>query len=492
VEVHDVGRLSHRAARSILDRVLSGGGAEPDNLDLLKAMRARLEAAGLSPPTITVRFRDLSVRATITVAHHALPSISGPLRGRLASAAHRRRHLLVDDASGVLRPGAFTLLLGPPQSGKTTLLRALAGLDRRTPGLKTSAGELTYNGLGLGEFVPERSAAYISQQDLHFGELTVRETLEFSARCQSTGHRRAVLEELEARESAAGVEPDPALAAYMRGAAMGGRRSLMVELVLRLLGLDGSADTVVGSAMLRGISGGQRKRVTTGEVVVGPARVLLADEISTGLDSSTTFAIMRALQNLSHVMHATMLVGLLQPAPEVFELFDDVMVLAVGKVVFHGPREAVVAHFSDLGLVVPQRCGVADFLQEVTTPSDQHVSAQTRPRLLNECWAAPCVCGHLRPGAPRRNTGTRRARASPTATSRPAPCGTPSAPPTSGAPPPPSWTAPSRAPRRPGERWPPSSTAPRPASSSAPWPPAPGSCCGAAGRSPSSGPRKSR
>jgi ABC-type multidrug transport system ATPase subunit len=81
----------------------------------------------------------------------------------------------------------MTLLLGPPGSGKTTLLLALAGkLDKD---LKVS-GKVTYNGHGMHEFVPERTAAYISQHDLHIGEMTVRETLAFSARCLGTGDRQ--------------------------------------------------------------------------------------------------------------------------------------------------------------------------------------------------------------------------------------------------------------------------------------------------------------
>ena len=80
----------------------------------------------------------------------------------------------------------MTLLLGPPGSGKTTLLLALAG--RLDKDLKVS-GDVTYNGHGMEEFVPERTAAYISQHDLHIGEMTVRETLAFSARCQGVGTR---------------------------------------------------------------------------------------------------------------------------------------------------------------------------------------------------------------------------------------------------------------------------------------------------------------
>lgn len=124
-----------------------------------------------------------------------------------------------------------------------------------------------------------------------------------------------------------------------------------------------------------------QKRVTTGEVVVGPARALFADEISTGLDSNTTFQIMRSLRNLSHVLDTTVVVGLLQPAPETYDLFDDVILLAAGRVVFHGPREEILPFFQSLSIECPPRRGVPDFLQDVTLPSDQekYWSDESRP-----------------------------------------------------------------------------------------------------------------
>ena len=80
----------------------------------------------------------------------------------------------------------MTLLLGPPSSGKTTLLLALAA--KLSKDLKVK-GKVTYNGHRLDEFVPQRTAAYVSQQDLHVPDMTVRETLDFSARCQGVGTR---------------------------------------------------------------------------------------------------------------------------------------------------------------------------------------------------------------------------------------------------------------------------------------------------------------
>ncbi|RXH76246.1 hypothetical protein DVH24_019134 [Malus domestica] len=145
----------------------------------------------------------------------------------------------------------------------------------------------------------------------------------------------------------------------------------LMESILKILGLDICADIMVGDDMRRGISGGQKKRVTTGEMLVGPAKVLLMDEISTGLDSSTTFQICRYMRQLVHIMDVTMVISLLQPAPETFELFDDLILLSEGQIVYQGPRESVLEFFEHVGFKCPERKGVADFLQEVTSKKDQ-------------------------------------------------------------------------------------------------------------------------
>lgn len=136
---------------------------------------------------------------------------------------------------------------------------------------------------------------------------------------------------------------------------------------MQILGLEICADTMVGDEMFRGISGGQKKRVTTGEMLVGPARALFMDEISTGLDSSTTYQIVNSMRQSIHILNGTALISLLQPAPETYDLFDDIILISDGQVVYQGPRENVLEFFQHMGFTCPQRKGVADFLQEVSS-----------------------------------------------------------------------------------------------------------------------------
>ena len=105
--------------------------------------------------------------------------------------------------------------------------------------------------------------------------------------------------------------------------------------------------------------------------MVGPGRVLLLDEISNGLDTSTTFQIIKFLQQTVHALDATMFVSLLQVQPETFDLFDDIVLLSEGKIVYQGPREKALEFFEFMGFKCPERKGLPDFLQEVTSRKDQ-------------------------------------------------------------------------------------------------------------------------
>nr|CAB3473545.1 unnamed protein product [Digitaria exilis] len=307
------------------DDVFSRSSREEDDEEALRV--------GIDMPTIEVRFENLEAEAEVRVGSSGLPTVLNSIINSVEEAANalhllpsRKRTMpILHDVSGIIKPRRLALLLGPPGSGKTTLLLALAG--RLDKDLKVK-GKVTYNGHEMTEFVPERTAAYISQHDLHIGEMTA--------------------------------------------SAMGGQEAnVITDYILKILGLEICADTMVGDEMLRGISGGQRKRVTTGEMLVGPAGALFMDEISTGLDSSTTFQIVNSLRQSIHILGGTAVISLLQPAPETYNLFDDIILLSDGQVVYQGPREEVLEFFESMGFRCPERKGVADFLQEVTSKKDQ-------------------------------------------------------------------------------------------------------------------------
>ncbi|XAR60103.1 Iron-chelate-transporting ATPase [Bertholletia excelsa] len=371
----DVAKLGAHEKKLLIDSVLKV--VEEDNEKFLFRLRARTERVGIEYPKIEVRFQNLSVEGDAYVGTRALPTllnstlntIEGVLGMIGLSPSKKRIVKILRNISGIIRPQRMTLLLGPPGAGKTTLLKALAGKSDEDLRL---TGKVTYCGHEFMEFVPQRTSAYISQHDLHNGEMTVRETPDFSGRCLGVGSRYDMLVELSRREKEEGIKPDTEIDAFMKATALAGQEtSLVTDYVLKILGLDICADIMVGDDMRRGISGGQKKRVTTGEMLVGPAKAFFMDEISTGLDSSTTFQIVKFMRQMVHIMDITMVISLLQPAPETFDLFDDVLLLSEGQVVYQGPRENILEFFEFMGFKCPERKGIADFLQEVTSKKDQ-------------------------------------------------------------------------------------------------------------------------
>ncbi|MFS7909129.1 putative ABC-type sulfate transporter [Helianthus anomalus] len=172
-------------------------------------------------PKVEVRFENLHIDAFVHVGSRALPTLPNSvfnfseafLRKLRIFPGRRTKLSILNDVSGIIRPSRLTLLLGPPSSGKTTLLLALAG--RLGRGLKLS-GKITYNGSELNEFVPQRTCAYVSQQDCHMADMTVRETLQFAEGCQGFGYKKDMIMELLRKEKNAGIRPDEDLDIFIK------------------------------------------------------------------------------------------------------------------------------------------------------------------------------------------------------------------------------------------------------------------------------------
>eukprot|EP01138_Halocafeteria_seosinensis_P005227 gb/GECG01005344.1/.p1 GENE.gb/GECG01005344.1/~~gb/GECG01005344.1/.p1 ORF type:complete len:636 (+),score=51.49 gb/GECG01005344.1/:1-1908(+) len=266
---------------------------------------------------------------------------------------HKFRNL--DDCSATFSPGTMTLMVAPPGHGKSSLLKAIAG---RLPDSEFS-GTIKYSGMRKHELPASlnKLVGYVDQQDIHYPNLTVRETLEFA--CES-----CVVREQGTHE--------PSVQEVLR------RR---VDTLVKLLSLEDCQHTRVGDETSRGISGGEKRRLTIGEVLVARARVLLLDEVTNGLDSSVAYKLLRSIRTWCSTMDGTVVASVLTPSPEILELFDNLLLLRNGKTIFHGDRQAAIEFFRSHGIEKPDSQDEASFIMEALSDPDQKLDRPRTPHV---------------------------------------------------------------------------------------------------------------
>lgn len=239
---------------------------------------------------------------------------------------------LLSNLSGEAKPGRLLALMGPSGSGKTTLLNVLAGQLAASPSLHLS-GFLYVNGQPMSQ--GGYKIAYVRQEDIFFSQLTVRETLSLAA-------------ELQLPDT---MSPE--------------RKEKYVNDLLFRLGLVNSADSIVGDAKVRGISGGEKKRLSLACELIASPSVIFADEPTTGLDAFQAEKVMETLRQLAEDGH-TVICSIHQPRGSVYSKFDDIVLLSEGEVVYMGPaKEEPLKYFASLGYQCPDHENPAEFLADL-------------------------------------------------------------------------------------------------------------------------------
>ncbi|RLN65946.1 hypothetical protein BBJ29_007096 [Phytophthora kernoviae] len=353
--------------------------------ELHKHVALRVEAAlGRSLPQVEVRFENVCISADIvmkdtTQTQIEIPTIANVIKMgvlQISSKKHVVKKQILRDVSGVFKPKTMTLILGQPGSGKSTLMKLLSGRFSAWKSIVLE-GEVVYNGIPRHTLLTRlpQIVSYVAQDDNHLPTLSVKETLEFAHACNGGGLLKRDEEHLrhgDTEENQAAL--DAAHDMYKH----------YPDIIIRQLGLEKCQSTAVGDAMLRGVSGGERKRVTTGEMAFGNKFVMMMDEISTGLDSASTFDIVSTQCSLSKTFGKTVVISLLQPSPEVFSLFDNVLLLNDGYVMYHGPCNEVLGYFEKLGFKCPPDRDVADFLMDLSTSKQRPYEVGAVPRMVVE------------------------------------------------------------------------------------------------------------
>ncbi|KAF6035126.1 ABCG2 [Bugula neritina] len=237
--------------------------------------------------------------------------------------------VILQNVSGVFKPGTMNAIMGPTGSGKSTLLDILA--ERKHPSGLT--GTVLIDGQPQPPDFRLRSG-YVVQDDVVMTTLTVRENLQFSADLRLS-------KEVSHKE-----------------------RVDRVQAVINQLSLGNCADTRIGNEFIRGVSGGERKRCNIGMELIPSPGILFLDEPTTGLDASTAHSVMMLLKRLA-ASGSTIIFSIHQPRYSIFKLCDTIMLLGNGRTVYHGPAHEGIHFFRTIGYEIEEHDNPADFFLDV-------------------------------------------------------------------------------------------------------------------------------
>lgn len=271
---------------------------------------------------------------------------------------------IVDNVQGYVEAGELLALMGPSGCGKTTLLNALAS---RPAGPASVDAEVLVNGA-----VPPRAAfrqisRFVEQDDALIGSLTVRETLSFASRLASAG------------------------------ALSGAERAARIDGLLDAFGLGRQSDTIIGTPVRKGLSGGQKRRAgIAGQLITGP-RVLFLDEPTSGLDSAAGFEVVSFLRGVARRNGLIVIASVHQPSTSTFNLFDKLLLLSGGRTQYFGPLRAVGAYYESIGRPIPLHTNPAEFLldQVNTDFASDSDEAQCEVQGLHRAWLSSPLAEQL-------------------------------------------------------------------------------------------------
>ena len=328
---------------------------EVDQLDfnlkaLLDYLRNSQISQGIEPGDSGVAFNDLTAVGVDASAAFG-PSVEELIR----SWGHLPVHLwkkmtgkkddvplrnIIQHCVGVVESGEMLFVVGRPGAGCSTLLKCVSG---ETSELVEVTGDFSYDGLSQAEMMEKFKGyvIYCPELDFHFPKITVKETIDFALKCKTP---RVRIDHLSRNQ-------------YVDN---------MRDLWCTVFGLRHTYATNVGNDVVRGVSGGERKRVSLVEALAMSASIYSWDNATRGLDASTALEFAQAIRTATNLMNNSAIVAIYQAGENIYELFDKTTVLYNGKQVYFGPATEAVGYFERMGYIKPNRMTSAEFLTSVT------------------------------------------------------------------------------------------------------------------------------
>ncbi|CBY00968.1 similar to ATP-binding cassette transporter [Plenodomus lingam JN3] len=264
---------------------------------------------------------------------------------------------LLSNVNGFVEAGEMIALMGPSGSGKTTLLNVLA--HRAATANSTGQQNLLVNGAPTNLTTFRKLSSYVEQEDALVGSLTVRETMYFAAKLA------------------------------LPSSVTKNERKARIDGLLSAFGLQNQANTLIGTPIRKGLSGGQKRRVSVASQLITSPKILFLDEPTSGLDSAASFEVMSFVRDVAKKHKILVIASIHQPSTTTFELFDKLMLLSRGKVVYNGPVTAINDYFSQLGYEMPLYTNPAEHVIQLVNTDFSHDQGKSADRLthLHTSWA---------------------------------------------------------------------------------------------------------
>ncbi|KAI9448645.1 ABC-2 type transporter-domain-containing protein [Russula earlei] len=346
--------------RGLSTETLSVPTTGPFDLEkTLRAIMRKRDRAGIRPRELGVLFQDLRVVGLGAAASYqtTFGSIFNPfaILEHIRTFRHPPLRDILSGFEGVVRPGEMLLVLGSPGAGCTTLLKTLTNQRKDYHRVE---GEVHYDSLTPEDISKHfrGDIIYCPEDDIHFPTLTVDETLRFAAKMRAPHNR------FEGRTRDEYV-------------------TTTTDILVTIFGLRHTKNTPVGDSAIRGVSGGEKKRVSISEALTLRSAIAAWDNSTRGLDASTALEFVRALRIATDVSHPSTIVSIYQAGESLYEHFDKVCVLYEGRMAYFGRADQARQYFIDLGYEPAHRQTTADFLVAVTDPTARIVRDNFKGRV---------------------------------------------------------------------------------------------------------------
>ncbi|WPG98181.1 ABC transporter G family member 15 [Acrodontium crateriforme] len=263
----------------------------------------------------------------------------------------KQQRNILSSVSGIAYPGEVIALMGPSGSGKTTLLNALAQRHVANP-----SGKVLINGK-KGSLETHRTiSSFVEQEDTLIGSLTVEETLNFAA-------------SLALPRSISRIE-----------------KRARVSRLIKAFGLEDQRHTIIGTPIQKGISGGQKRRVSVAAQMITEPRVLYLDEPTSGLDATASFEVMSLICKIAREQNLIVIASIHQPSTKTFNLFSKILLLSQGKTCYFGKIPGLHAFLADLNMPVPKHTNPAEYILDLTNTDFQQMDEGPSLEYIHVSW----------------------------------------------------------------------------------------------------------